>query len=186
LAKEGSFRLRFRNYETVDIQHDADIYAVEKALEDLQSVGGATYQGDVTVEVTTGDPNCNQTACCAYNRTNGTSFHGNMLTVYFISELGNLPELVVSQDNLGPYGNGTGTHAKKVGGSGPVAIEVKTKQDGTTENAECSNRGICNRANGVCACFDGFGSSNGNGRHSIAGTRGDCGYVLPVFVPTAQ
>ena len=50
MAKEGSFRLRFRNYETVDIQHDADIYAVEKALEDLQSVGGATYQVPVEVK----------------------------------------------------------------------------------------------------------------------------------------
>jgi hypothetical protein len=185
LAPSGSFRLRYRNYETIDIPYDSDIYGLESALENLQSVGGATFQGDVTVEVTRGDPNCNATACCAYNRTNGTSFHGNVMTVYFISELGNLPQMVVSQNNLGIYNNGTGQHEKFVGGKGPVAIHVKTRQDGTTENAECSNRGICNRANGICACFDGFGSSNGNGRHSIAGTRGDCGYVLPVFVPSA-
>ena len=89
------------------------------------------------------------------------------------------------------HGNGTGqggeVNAPKLsGGEGPVAIHVQTRQDGTTENAECANRGICNRASGVCACFDGFGSSNGKGRHSIAGTRGDCGYVLPVFMPSAQ
>ena len=112
-------------------------------------------------------------------------------TVYFESELGNLPEMVVSQNKLGFYGNGTGqggeVNAPKLsGGEGPVAIHVQTRQDGTTENAECANRGICNRASGVCACFDGFGSSNGKGRHSIAGTRGDCGYVLPVFMPSAQ
>ena len=72
--------------------------------------------------------------------------------------------MVVSQNKLGFYGNGTGQGGevnapKLAGGEGPVAIHVQTRQDGTTENAECANRGICNRASGVCACFDGFGSS---------------------------
>ena len=75
----GTFRLRFRNFETNDIAWNSDIYAVESAIENLQSTGGATFQGDVTVEVIRGHPECNATVCCAYNRTNGTSFHGNMM-----------------------------------------------------------------------------------------------------------
>jgi hypothetical protein len=132
MANSGTFRLRFRNYETVDIPYDSDIYGVEKALEDLQSTGGATYQGDVTVEVAKGDPNCNATVCCAHNRTDGTGYYGNTLSIYFISELGNLPEMVVSQNLLGPYNNGTGQEL--VDGEGPVAIAVATTQEGTTEN----------------------------------------------------
>jgi len=47
---------------------------------------------------------------------------------------------------------------------------------GTTEAAECSDRGICDRALGTCRCFDGYRSSDGNGK---AGTRGDCGFLVP-------
>ena len=114
------------------------------------------------------------------------TFYGNVLKIYFVSELSNLPKLVVSQNKLGPLQTGVGQIKTDAAGEGPVNIYVTTIQDGTTENAECSNRGICNRANGICSCFPGFGSSNGKGRHSIAGTRGDCGYVLPVYVPSAQ
>ena len=50
---------------------------------------------------------------------------------------------------------------------------------GTTENAVCSNRGICDEISGECRCFIQWGSSNGqNG----PGPRGDCGYVEP-FIP---
>jgi len=47
---------------------------------------------------------------------------------------------------------------------------------GTAEAAECSDRGICDRALGTCRCFDGYRSSDGNGK---AGTRGDCGFLVP-------
>ena len=61
------FCLGFRNYETIDIPWNSDIYGVESALETLQSVGGATFQGDVTVQVTRGNPECGATACCAHS-----------------------------------------------------------------------------------------------------------------------
>ena len=43
---------------------------------------------------------------------------------------------------------------------------------GKKENDECSRHGECNRDIGLCKCFDGYRSSNGNG---LAGIRGDCG-----------
>eukprot|EP01036_Dinobryon_divergens_P028154 gene28154-37053_t len=67
--------------------------------------------------------------------------------------------------------------------------------DGTKENAECSNRGVCETSNGVClcssdfetsngynaegecSCFTGFGSSDGK---SGSGTKRDCGYLEPL------
>ena len=49
-------------------------------------------------------------------------------------------------------------------------------QDGTKENAVCSNRGICNELTGTCKCFLQYGSSDGwNG----FGPRGDCGHLTP-------
>jgi hypothetical protein len=46
---------------------------------------------------------------------------------------------------------------------------------GTKEARECSGRGLCDTETGRCACFGGFGSSDGFGN---AGERGDCGQVL--------
>merc|ERR1711924_198148 len=57
-----------------------------------------------------------------------------------------------------------------------------TSAMGTMENEECSNRGICNRQEGTCACFQGYASSNGN---NGPGTRGDCGWKTPYSI-TAQ
>ena len=51
-----------------------------------------------------------------------------------------------------------------------------TSQEGTKENAVCSNRGLCQPSSGECLCFEGFGSSDGNNNE---GTRRDCGYILP-------
>jgi len=57
-----------------------------------------------------------------------------------------------------------------------VVISEITK--GTKEWEECSGRGLCNRNFGQCACFDAFGSSDGQGNF---GERGDCGTIISEF-----
>lgn len=54
--------------------------------------------------------------------------------------------------------------------------------DGTKEYDECSHKGVCNTSTGVCACFPGFASSDGQGG---TGSLGECGYVLPFYVTAA-
>ncbi|KAJ1455866.1 tenascin-like protein [Pelagophyceae sp. CCMP2097] len=57
-------------------------------------------------------------------------------------------------------------------------IAVVETTAGTKEDATCSGKGLCNQATGKCACFNGFGSSDGQ---QGPGTLDDCGYVIPYF-----
>lgn len=89
----------------------------------------------------------------------------NTCLVEFEVPLGDLPPMTVQ---------GTGTHSVTVQSDG-----TGSTINGTTEWAECANRGICDYASGTCACFTQHGSSDGT---NSPGSRGDCGYVEP-FVP---
>jgi hypothetical protein len=40
-------------------------------------------------------------------------------------------------------------------------LSVVKSVDGTKENSECSNRGICDTSNGVCTCSNNFDTSDG-------------------------
>ena len=53
---------------------------------------------------------------------------------------------------------------------------------GTMENVECADRGLCDRAEGICTCFTGFASSDGDGN---SGSRGDCGHQLIINLEKA-
>ncbi len=50
---------------------------------------------------------------------------------------------------------------------------MTTDLDGTTDYAECSGQGLCNRRTGTCKCFMGHGSSDGTRKN---GKRDDCGF----------
>jgi hypothetical protein len=63
------------------------------------------------------------------------------------------------------------TDSSTQGSTAPM-VSVAVLREASTENAPCSNRGVCDTGNGQCRCFPGFFSSDGNGN---PGVRGDCG-----------
>ncbi len=60
-----------------------------------------------------------------------------------------------------------------------LAVTSSDTLTGDTEYLECAGRGICNRANGVCDCFPGYGADDGTGK---GGNLEYCGYRLPYVV----
>jgi hypothetical protein len=83
---------------------------------------------------------------------------GNQFAITFDTEHGNLPLLQLVFQNIDSIG-------------------VVENVAGTKEAIECSGRGICDEANGLCQCFYGYGSSDGMGG---PGSKGDCGYLEPI------
>jgi hypothetical protein len=55
--------------------------------------------------------------------------------------------------------------------SGSATVAETTP--GTKESTECSAHGLCERATGVCKCFKGYVSSDGQGARGI---KSDCGF----------
>lgn len=116
----------------------------------------------------------------------------NIVSVTFLTEHGRfLPRLVVldqaAAELYGAKNNAVFVAAKgetlaatvpNPATPGGVLVVTQASVEGTKENAPCSGRGRCNEDTGVCACFPGFGSSDGMG---AKGSEGDCGYAyLPV------
>jgi len=87
-----------------------------------------------------------------------TSDGSNEVMVTFLTELGDVPMLSLTQ-------------SQSDGVTTSISIVESTK--GTKEDLECSDLGHCDRITGLCTCFSGFSSSDGDGN---PGTRGDCGY----------
>lgn len=86
------------------------------------------------------------------------SSNGEPASVTFKTELGDLPLLSAASSN-------------------GVKIEVVEATRGTKLDAECSRHGICDYTEGECMCFEGWGSSDGNG---AIGHRRDCGWYKGV------
>jgi hypothetical protein len=85
---------------------------------------------------------------------------GATWSVTFLDQFGPLPQLTFQQRGL-------------TNGDNPVSLSLVTSTPGTKENAECSNRGVCDSLSGICSCSVNFGTSNG---YASPGTRGDCGW----------
>lgn len=84
---------------------------------------------------------------------------GAIVNIEFIMPTGDVPEMSIS-------------NSVNIDG----ALAVTTTHDGTKEYTHCSGRGICDHTSGLCDCFPGFVSSDGQGN---IGLRGDCGAKNP-------
>lgn len=131
-------------------QTTAPIDVMATTAEVKDALEALSSVGKVTVEIT--DDNADNSLC----QNGGTA--GNSFTVTFLTEHADLPMIQFVTQYVDEF---------------TISEYVK----GTKENIECSGRGLCNHANGICDCFTGFGSSDGMGG---AGSFGDCGYIEPI------
>lgn len=148
-ADGGTFTLAYKGVTTTRIAFDAKTAQVQAALEALPTIG----KGNTKI-VMNGDSSMSGQACTVY----GTSW-----TVEFLQNFASLPLMVPDKRKLIYSNSLTGTQ-----------LVVAKKVQGTKESEQCSNRGICDTASGVCSCSDFFDTSNG---YNKPGTRGDCGYA---------
>ena len=86
---------------------------------------------------------------------------GVAIAVTFTGNLGDVPMLSAGVGSL-------------VNGAGAGTVTFVETEKGTKENLPCSDRGICDETTGVCKCFQGYSTSDGNGGE---GRRGDCGRI---------
>jgi len=147
-SDDSKITLTFRSCTTASLRWDASPTDVVKALEDTTCIG------KVSVTYLGG-----ATKLCG-DTTNTSTI------VTFNSEKGDLPQMTIAEVKLNPLLDAS------------VNFTVQTIQNATTENEECSLRGVCDHTKGQCQCFAGWASSDGNGN---AGSLEDCGHRLPFF-----
>jgi len=168
----GAFAIKFRQQITTSLDFSATEAQVKEALEALSSIGSVsvifTTKKNVTDfgvvdEVTNAlrvatpeELNAVDVAC--------TADKSNQVLIQFLTELGDVPDATIILD-------------------GVEEVEVHTDGQGlsvlgTKENIVCNGRGLCDHSNGWCKCFEGFTSSDGQGRE---GERGDCGFIETLY-----
>lgn len=168
----GLFSFTFRSSKTVDLPHTATRAQVEAALLALPTLNKVEVAFSAAVDQ----------AC--------TTTGENVMTVTFVTEHGGsvypdaysrapvpaLPRMTTAVDSNGfvVIADGWASGSVTAGDAGSTVFQ---DVPGTKEFNTCSDRGLCNWNTGICECFLGYGSSNGQGKE---GRVGDCGYVEPV------
>jgi hypothetical protein len=142
-ATAGSFRVSFRGHSTTDLPFDASDVNLRDALESIPTIGRVKV-------VSSEDP----PSLCASG--------GATSTITFLTELGNLPLLLLEGVSLS---------------GGAAAATVTTSAGGKGYLLECGGKGKCDKTTGECKCWPNWGSSDGYGD---PGFRGDCGASVVV------
>jgi len=145
-----SFTLTYKGETTVAIPADASAGYVDGALENLK------YLGNVEVTFTSGTTVCND-----------DGGNPNPVRVEFTKDFGDVAHL------LSLDANGEHPPLDLEFAYDGDAIDLQTSVTCTKELEACSNRGFCDTKKGICTCYTGYETSNGEGE---SGNRGDCGY----------
>merc|ERR1719230_1156531 len=146
-ASGGTFTLSFRGETTDNIEYDATADEVLDYFEALSTVTNDFY--------TAVDVDFDDDAAC--------SVSGNKFTIEFLQDFGDLPSIVADSSSL-----------KMSIATSSAKISIATTTDGSKEDNDCSDRGICDYTTGICSCSTGYDTSDGYGNE---GQRGDCGYA---------
>ena len=146
----GTVQFDFRD-ETIHVAATSTAADLEDLLKTLSTINGVsvTYT-DADIYVGASGLAADALQICRSS--------GQLVDIEFLSPTGNLPAVKVSSIQI------------------DGDLSISTIQDGTKEYITCSGRGLCNHNEGVCECFAGYASSNGQGD---VGTLGDCGYKNP-------
>jgi hypothetical protein len=143
----GSFLLQFRENITLPIMWNTSAHLMKHRLQQLYTISTV----DVVIIATNASHN-ESTVC--------NEFGDNEVYVTFLSEHGDLPLLKLhSTDST--FATSLGYNSSDSGSGSASYVDIFEVQRGTKEERECSAMGICDSSVGVCACVDGYRSSNG-------------------------
>ena len=178
----GSFKVTFRSSQTLAINYFDTAAMLKEKLEAIDTIDSV----DISMSSTT-----TQSVC--------TSDGSNIVTIKFLSQTGGSPWMDQLLRTVTPAPPGISVEVNgltvDLGQDQPVkgfpdpggAVDYANNPimfndiNGTKEFNTCSDRGLCSYSLGLCTCFPGYGSSDGNGKE---GKLGECGYVEPYI--TAQ
>ena len=142
----GYFTLAFRGVVSPPILVNSTLAILQKQLLSVTSLA-------TPVTLAMADTSSDATICSATSP-------GNYVNITFVATLGIVPLITVPSASIS---------------GGSATVFVQRIQPGFGPLYECSGKGDCDRSQGICKCWDSWGSSDGFGDR---GTRGDCGYSL--------
>lgn len=155
-SSSNNFKLTYRGFTTIAIPYDSSSTFVKGALEALPNIRGVDvdFRGSSGTATTV----CDNAAA-------------NPVQIEFLKDYGDVGHLLaLDETTVWPMTHPPAGFVFAYDGDDVDSVLSNT---GTKESEPCSNRGYCDTLKGVCTCYTGYETSNGEG---ASGDRGDCGY----------